>query len=105
MRLMARFWPSFRKDDNPEMTASAWAAMLYDVTLDEAREAAVRLARSDQKFFPAPEPRHVLDEARKQARRDTWEEKLARDAYECLGWEMPLYKKNRLNAAEKKKLR
>ena len=103
LRLMARFWPSFRRDDNPELTADAWAALLYDVPFEAARDAAIRLARSNQKFYPAPEPRHILEEARGQVRRDTWAEKLARDAYECLGWEMP--KKKRLNEAEKKRLK
>lgn len=105
LRLMARFWPSFRRDDNPALTVDAWAALLYDVPFEDARAAAIRLARSDRKFYPAPEPRHILEEARSQVRRDTWAEKLARDAYECLGWTMPLYRQMQLEEQRHKRLK
>lgn len=104
LRLMARFWPSFRRDDNPELTADAWAALLYDVPFEDARAAAIRLARSDRKFYPAPEPRHILEETRSQVRRDTWDRIWAQSCHDCLGWDVPLYRQMQIKAREQKRI-
>lgn len=105
LRLMARFWPSFRRDDNPALTVDAWAALLYDVPFEDARAAAIRLARSDREFYPAPEPRHILEETRRQARRDTCDRIWAQSCHDCLGWDVTLYRQMQLEAREQKRIK
>ena len=104
LRLMARFWPSFRRDENPGLTVDAWAALLYDVPYEDAQAAAIRLARGSQKFYPAPEPRHVLEEARRQVQRDTWDRIRAQTLHDCLGLDVPLYRQMQLETQERKRI-
>lgn len=91
---MTTYWPNLTRGTDPEAMVKAWALVLKDVPLNSAERGVVDLS-AILKWPPS------VAEVREAARpymsvRDKWAEKLARDAYECLGWTMPLYRQMQL---------
>lgn len=101
--MMTTYWPNLTRGTDPEAMVKAWALALPDLPLAAAERGVIDLAAT-LKWPPS------LAEVREAARpylppSGPWAEKLALDAFECLGLETPLYRQMQLGTQERKRLK
>ena len=101
--MMTTYWPNLTRGTDPAAMVKAWALALQDVPLRAAERGVIDLSTTLK--WP-PSVAEVRDAARPYMRvRDQWDEKAARDAYECLGWSMPLYRQMQPEEQQRKRLK